>query len=185
ALAITCIVLSVIVFALFGFGVYVLLEATNYCHNLATDFWVTVDGNRYYVDSDGLVLFDTDVQVHYLVDWLSGKKGYSCKIVPAGENFGYLVDGQIYEYWDIEDLSSAFEIVEQDKSFTINAKGKKVADVLQALYPNSKVITPTEFEGDFHYKLVITSVDGKTVSLTFRCAIGADSIEIDPPAIIF
>ena len=61
ALAITCIILGIILLVGFAFGVYVLLEATNYCKNRATDFWVTIDGNRYYVDSNDLVLFAAEI----------------------------------------------------------------------------------------------------------------------------
>lgn len=183
AAAIILIILGVVLLACFGFGVYVLLESTNYCKNLATDFWVTVDGNRYYIDSDKLVLSDTDVEVHYLVEWLSKKQGYTYKVLPAGEEFGYSVDGYVSNWLGIEDLTPAFEFVEREKGFTIKARAKTVAGVLQELYPDSDIKTAVEEEG-FNYKLVITSVDGKSVALTFRCAIAVDEIEVDPPAII-
>ena len=183
AIAIICIILGVILLACFGFGVYVLLEATNYCRNWATDFWVTVDGNRYYVDSDELVLSDTDVDVHYLVEWLSKKQGYTYKVLPAGNDFGYSVDGEARHYLDIEDMTAAFEITERENGITVKAHGKNLADVLQSLYPNSEIVTLAEDNG-YYFKLVVTSVDGKSVALTFRCAVAVDGIEVDPPAIV-
>lgn len=182
AAAIILIILGVVLLVCFGFGVYVLLESTNYCKNWATDFWVTIDGNRYYVDSDELVLSDTDVDVHYLVEWLSKKQGYTYKVMPAGNDFGYMADGVVYHWLDIEDLTPAFEFVERDNGFTIKAHGKKVAEMLQALHPDSEIITANESES-YNYKLVITSVDGKTVELTFRCKVAVEGIEIDPPSI--
>ena len=184
ALAIICIILGVILLAGFAFGVYVLLEATNYCKNWATDFWVTVEDNRYYVDSNELVMSDTDVDVHYLVDWLSQKRGYTYKVVPAGNDFGYTVDGAVYNWLSIDDLTAAFEVTERDNGFTVKAHGKTITDILQTLYPNGEIVSYSENEG-YNYQLIITSVDGKSVALTFRCAVAVDGIELDPPSIAF
>ena len=183
AAAIISIILGVVLLVCLGFGVYVLLESTNYCKNWATDFWVTIDGQRYYVDSDELVLFDTDVDVHYLVEWLSNKQGYTYQVLPAGDEFGYSVDGYVSNWLGIEDLTPAFEFVESEKGFTIKARAKTVADVLQVLYPDSEIVTAAEDEG-YNYKLVVTSIDGKSIELTFRCAVAVDGIEINPPSII-
>ena len=184
ALAIICIILGIILLVGFAFGVYVLLEATNYCKNRATDFWVTIDGNRYYVDSNDLVMFDADVEVHYLVEWLSKKKGYTYKILPAGNDFEYAVDGHVSNWLGIEDLTPAFEIMERDNGITVKERSKTLSAVLQALYPNSEIVKAVEDEG-FKYKLVITSIDGKSIALTFRCAVAVEGIELDPPSVIF
>ncbi len=184
-LAITCIVLGVILLTCLGFGVYVLLESTNYCKCKPTDFWVTVDGKDYYVDSDEIVLYDTDVEVHYLVEWLSKKQGYTYKVVPAGNDFGYIVNGTVGNYLGIEDLTPAFEFEEHENGFTIKARGKSVEDVLRTLYPNSNVVLAAVEDGEFNFKLVVTSIDGKSVSLTFRSAVAVNDIELDPPVIAF
>ncbi|MCM1195428.1 MAG: hypothetical protein NC332_05805 [Firmicutes bacterium] len=184
AAAIICIVLGIVLLAGVAFGVYVLLESTDYFKTSATDFWITVNGTRYSADGEDVVLSDTEIEAHYLVEWLSGKQGYDCKIISTGNDFGYIVDGSIYNWLGIEDLTPAFETETGEKSFTVKAKGKTVADVLQALYPESEVFTPFDEDG-FNFKLVVTSVDGRSIALTFRCSVVADGIEIDPPSVAF
>jgi len=186
AVAIICIILGVVLLACMGFGVYVLLESTNYFKDKATDFWVTVDGKRYYANSSSLILFDSDVDVHYLVEWLSRKEGYSYKVVPAGNDFAYMVDGEIYNWLSIEDLTPSFEISESAKGFNIKAADKTIAEVLQALHSNSSnIVVPTDEDGKAHFKLIVTSVDGKTIELLFRCSKAVEDIEISPPVVVF
>jgi len=183
AVAIICIVLGVVLLVGVAFGVYVLLESTNYFKAKPTDFWVTAQGKRYYSDTDGLVFSDTAVGVHYLVGWLSGKQGYTYKVVPSGDDFEYTVDGKTYNFLDIKDLTAAFEIVERQDGIIVKAYDKTVSDVLHTLHPNSDIDVLTLEQPC--YKLVFTSADGKTVALTFRCTEAVDGIEIDPPSVIF
>lgn len=185
AAAIMLIILGVVL--LFGvvLGVYVLLESTNYFKCKPTDFWITAQDTRYNSDADELVFKDTAIGVHYLVGWLSGKQGYTYKIVPVGHNFEYTVDGVTYNYLDIEDLTDAFEIVERKDGIIIKANNKRLDTALQSLYPNGDVNVPTSRNSGFTCKLIITAVDGKTVALTFRCSVAVEGIELDPPSVVF
>ena len=185
AIAVICIILGVILLVGFAFGIYVLLEATDCFKSKPTDFWVTVDGNRYSAFGSNLAVFDKPIQVHYLIDWLSEKQGYSYKIVPTGENFTYSVDGNECSYLDLEDLTSAFEVNEYSNGLIIRHNGNTLVNVLQSLYPNQTVRFVTMPQDNFCYKLVVTSVSGKTVELTFRSGISADNIDLTPPSILF
>lgn len=185
AASVISIILGIALLVGMCFGIYVLLESTNYCKNWPTDFWVTIDGNRYYVDSHELVLSDTDIYVHYLIEWLSKKQGYTYKVVPAGNDFCYMVDGVVGNWLGIEDLTPAFEVVARENGLSIKAHGKTIADVLQALHPNKDIVTSMSEDGNYHFKLVVTSLEGKSVELTFRCLIVVESIELDPPSIVF
>ncbi len=184
ALAIISIILGVILVAGFAFGVYVLFEATDCFKSKPTDFWVIADGKRFNADND-IVLSNSSVDVRYLVGWLSRKQGYTYKIVPTGNDFGFTVNGNVCNWLGIKDLTKAFEIKERADGFTIKAYDKKLSDVLQVVCSNCDIVMPTLAEDSFCFKLIVTSADGKSIALTFRCTVAVDGIELNPPTIIF
>ena len=179
AISVISIILGAVLLVLAAFGIYVLLEATNYFKAKPTDFWLTVDGQRYYADST-VAFVDNTVTLNYLVGWLSKKQGYTYELVPDGYNFTFDVDG-FTQNWLEQDLTQAFEITETDSGITVSGN-TVLRHLLQELYPEQKVTVTTK---DYAFKLAVTSINGKTITLTFFGGNAPDSIEITPPSIVF
>lgn len=189
AVSVFCIILGAILLCGMVFGVFVLLDSTNYFTTTPTNFYVVADGVRYYAGSNELIHSETKIEVHYLVEWLTKKQGYSYKIVPAGEDFEFVLDGNVCNFLDIEDLTPAFEITERSQSLAVKVD-KKINNVLSDLYPGRKVAILGADVSIAQCNLLITSVDGKVISFTFSCDVdseddGSIKIELDPPAIVF
>lgn len=125
----------------------------------------------------GKVIFD--------VKTVLTSKDYKVEVVPGGKNFKYYVDGAMH-FWLLEkhDLSEIFDLQQNKRQVSINAKNLSIQSVLEKMYPGKAIRFETEvFDTDPHYKLVFTS--GKhSLNLTFRSMIPVEGVEL-PLEVVF
>ena len=148
----------------------------------STDFspiYLSCGETKFFNDTDGVVLGNAQFKVHNA--W-SFNNRYTVKVVPAGEDFLYQVDGEWYSYLDtVTDLTAAFNVKVDGSKFTVYAKGLSLRQILSELNDGKDVVlVSSEVYGAIHYNLVVTTLNGKHfVTVTFRC-FGVDRVELDP-----
>lgn len=135
----------------------------------------TSDFKTFYVSVDGKDIMTTatdyklstktpmKVDVKYTFGALSKDiSGYSVKVIPNaidGKNFDFTVNGQVYSYQAESDLTSGFEIEENETSFTIKPKGG-INYILGAIYPDYEISDCRDKSYQNMYSLVVFSYDG-------------------------
>ncbi len=104
---------------------------------------------------------------------------YKAEVLPGGKNFKYYVDG-IAHFWLFEkhDMNDIFDLQQNKKQVSIDAKQISIQSVLESLYPGKTIRFDTEVvDTDPHFKLVFTS--GKhSLALTFLCMASVEGIEL-------
>ena len=176
--AVTILTIIMLVVLLAGALLYV-AEFTDGFDRKFTRLYLSVGDAKFFEDTS-VALGNTALKVHIAFRL---NKNYTVKVVPAGDEFTYRVDDKFYSYLsEIDDLTKAFEIQRNGRSFTINAKQRSMSDVLRTLYPNQTVTVPAEVESGYHYRLIVSSDDGRySIDLTFRCIFDVKDVEVDPP----
>lgn len=186
AVKVTAVVLFLALLAGAGFGVYLAYKYSDGFKTTPKAFYLEVNGKRYFEDTAELTFGNVQINVRYALDELTKKQGFTYKITPTGNDFAYMVDGAPFNYLSIDDVSQAFEIVSDNFGMTLKCRNKTIAEILQRLYPGQEITAPTSEDNNYHFKLVVSSVDGdKSMALTFRCLFGVDGIELTPPSIVF
>ncbi len=110
---------------------------------------------------------------------------YTVEILPGGKNFKYYVDGTMH-FWLFEkhDMMDIFDLQQNKKQVSINAKNVSIQSVLESLYPGKTIRLETElFDTDPHFKLVFSSGE-HSLSLTFRCMNPVEGVEL-PSEVFF
>lgn len=187
-------VLAYILVLLVFIGVFGLI--TKFTDGFTSDFktfYVSVDGKDVMSSSDGFEVTNSQplqVDVHYMFSAVNKdeNKGYSVKIVPnkiEGENFEYVVDDEICNYFELTDLSGGFNIEKGETSFTVTPKGETLSDVLSAVY-GKPVSDCTCLGYNNMFTLVVTSFNGEaTVKLNFALIRTVTGITLDKEVIEF
>lgn len=155
-------------------------------------FYVSVDGNNVLTDTGGYRVSEDEplkVDVVYTFGSAGGDvSGYSVKVVPhvvEGKDFDFTLDGQVYSFQAETDLTSGFEIVRGETSFTITPKGD-VTEVLRAVYPNSTVEDCGDSGYEDMYALIVTSYNGKaSITQYFSLLEDVTGVELDHENIVF
>lgn len=156
-------------------------------------FYVSVDGKDVMSSSDGFVVTNSQplqVDVHYTFSAVNKdeNKGYSVKIVPnkiEGENFEYIVDDEICNYFELTDLSGGFNIEKGETSFTVTPKGETLTDVLSAVY-GKPVSDCTGLGYNDLFTIIVTSFnDEASVKLNFALIRTVTGITLDKEVIEF
>lgn len=150
----------------------------NFTHSFA--YVYLTSGNQRIMQDSTVSLGDGYFEVHVLnnCEW-------DVEILPAGEDFSYVVDREIYSWLSITNLDKVFQLVKLDVRFSVRCRDVTVQDVMNEMYPGKNVVCPVDTTDEAHFKLVVTTSEGKSITLTFRCIISVDSVEVDLPAIIF
>lgn len=187
-------VLAYILVLLVFIGVFGLIAkfTDGFTSDLKT-FYVSVDGKDVMSSSDGFVVTNSQplqVDIHYTFAAVNKdeNKGYSVKIVPnkiEGENFEYVVDNEICNYFDLTDLSGGFNIEKGETSFSVMPKGETLTDVLSAVY-GKPVSDCTGLSYNDMFTIVVTSFNGEaTVKLNFTLSRNVTGITLDKEVIEF
>ena len=152
-------------------------------------FYVSVNGKDVMTTANGYVVTPQEplsVDVKYPFNQ-SETKGYSVKIVPnkTDEDFDFSVDGETHFFGDEKDLTNAFVIDKQEKSFTIVPKGGTPLEILKAVYPESKVTCESKGYNDM-FTVIVTSYNGESsVKLNFALERRVTGITFDKEVIEF
>ena len=161
--AIVAVVLVIV--AIGGFVAYY----TNGFTNDFTTFYAVCDGNKILSSASGYRASRGEplkVDVVYMFEDLSAEQnGYTVKVVPnvdANTDFDFSLNGDVYAFGAESDLTQGFDIVYEEKSFTLAPKGQ-LEDILAAVYPTYTVDVNKELvalDSDL-FRVVITSYNGE------------------------
>lgn len=165
------VLLIIAVFALIGFVV----KFTNGGTTGIKTFYIKV-GNTIYTDKGEVRLSLSPVRfdVKYTFGSLTGaNNGYEICIVPYVNDetdFDFIVDGQTYRYGAEKDLTKAFNVVCDDKGFTIMGENRDMAMILQRLYEGQTVELPEiDASENVYFKLLVTNYNKtETVEIGLR-----------------
>lgn len=185
------IVYVVLVFVLIV-GIGLIVKFTEGLSGDFKTFYVTINGEdimSYGKDYEFDYEEQVNVEVHYVFEKISNSdKGYSVKVVPTivdGEDFDFILNGEVYSFQAEEDITAGFDIAKGEKSFTIQPKGT-VASILQAVYPDKEVGVDGQPGYGNMYTLIVTSYDGEaSVTICFTLSDGIQDIVLDKENISF
>ena len=128
------------------------------------------------------------VDVEYTFSKLdSSISRYSVEVVPAQE-FDFTVSGETYSFGAESDLTKCFEIVQEEKSFTLTLN-KGVSEMLETLYPGKDVqvnLQDVNADEDL-FTVIVYSQDG-SMSVKIGCTchdICVEGVVLDKEAIVF
>lgn len=134
-----------------------------------------IDSKKIIVPSNTELKFDCK----YLFENASNSNqtGFTVTILPGGEDFDFLVDGQTVSYAREKDLTSGFDLTIHDSGFVLICN-RNVAKVLEKVYEGHTVDVPDGVENRF--RLIITSYNGKSaVTIDFTYVINVTGVELD------
>ena len=185
ARAITGAILTIVLLALIGFGIWFVLDRTNYGTEDFRAFAVTVDGKEVKSTNErrSLLQGEHTVSASYL---LGGDFDYTVDIVPAG-SFNYKTDEVWHRWGNQQDLTKAFSLEKEEKGFSFTVP-KNLATVLATLYPGADIVAPkeSELQDPYIYTLVISSYNEKMAyAITFSIAIDIDGVDTNKPEVQF
>lgn len=152
-------------------------------------FYVEIDGKEIMTNASGYEMTpDRPLTVNVKYTLSDEAQGYSVKVVPnalEGKDFDFTLDGDAYSYAAEKDLTNGFVVDRKEDSFTITPVGG-ITDILQAVYPNSKIGDCRTGVYDNMYTLIVTSYNGNSsVSINFSVPEGISGIELDKTQVIF
>lgn len=169
-----------------------LVYFTNGLSESFKSFYVKVDGNIILGSADNFVLSaDTDplrVDVRYTFGAFGGDdKSYTVKIVPcaAADNFDFLVNGDVYSFKSVEDLTAGFDLQIFEDYFTIAVPIGGLYSIFSRLFPDTEI----EFLADFNYSgdlftVLVTSFDGSSVCLNFGVYEAVSGLDLDRDEVV-
>ena len=184
----TYVLVVLVLIGLIGFFAYF----TNGFTSDFKEFYVEINGESVLTGSKSVEVTleePINVDVKYTLGALNKEvSGYSLKVVPNRENdFVFYVDGQACSFSAEEDFTNAFDIVQEETSFTINYNN--IYQVLCKQYEGSEIEidkTQIDFEKDL-FTVVVTSFNGEaeiTIGLKFS-GNEIDGVILDMKEIVF
>lgn len=123
--------------------------------------------NKVYTFNTELT-FNVDFDYHKLV--VDKQYGYTVKVVPAvsgDDDFEFSIGDHSYMFSDEQDITSAFNVVISEGSFTFVIPGN-IADVLGVIYGGGEITVPELDNDKDYYKLIVTAFDGTEISISFK-----------------
>lgn len=177
------IILLAVLLALLGGAIWFILDRTNGGTEDFRTFAVTVDGEelKTYESKRDFSKGEHTVSVAYL---FGGDYDYSVEILPES-SFNYKTNGAWRRWSDQTELTKAFAIKKEEKSFTFTVPENLTA-VLAAIYPDADVVPPQTLQDPYIYTLVITSYNGKnTYYINFGIYVPVGDVEVTPGEVIF
>lgn len=131
----------------------------------------------------------TTLEVKYLLGAIEANTEYTIKIeANAEEDFTFKVGKTEYKYSEIEDLTSAFEIRQEDGSFTLNLKAlTNMEELLGKLYYGNVVMDEdVYFDDGKPFILTVTSGNGEEVRLKFGVAkVPVERVDLSEAEVVF
>lgn len=165
----------------------------------------TDDFKSFYLEQNGEKILTSNYQtsfipgkeyrfdVKYIFSDMAGDEplDYSIKVVPNATketSFEYYVNGEPYQFVNLDDLTTAFNISKKQDHFIINiAEGYNVEQVISYFYKDSEVTFPEGFDNTLHYfKLQVSSYNQKiTYNIIFNLGEAVSDIIVDPDHVVF
>lgn len=167
------------------------LKLTNGGTDTFKFFYLTNEKGDVYGSTDKVRLA-CDKKTKFSVNYtFSDSKSYSVQVLPNVTDeteFEYAVDGELYKFSDIKDVTEAFKVKLYDGYFTVQMP-EDMPRVMQVLYAESEVELPEGIDlmKKPYFKLVAKSYNEKdevTIMLT-RAIIHVDGLEIEPENVSF
>lgn len=175
------IILLLIIAAVIGLSVFF----TNGFTTGFKTFFVLHDNKINMNKVEGLLFYPNtayDFKPRYTFSYINQDipKDFTVKIIPNNnETFDFTVDGQVFSYGVIKDLTAGFEIQIYEDSFILLVP-KNMQKVLEALYPDKSVIVPELPSDKDYFTLLIYSYNGESViRFNFGIYIQVEGIELD------
>lgn len=146
-------------------------------------FYVTIDGKPYATSENAISL---DYGKEYLFtceytfeDFNEEETGYNVKVVPCQvgvSDFVFTVDGEEKSYFEIDELTNAFEIAKEENCFYFRIPDDfTIEKCLEALYPDNVITLPRMTDTGLYYTLVVSSYDN---SITYNFHFGTCVLDI-------
>ena len=129
--------------------------------------------------------FNVDYDYNKLV--VDKQYGYTVKVVPAVSaetDFAFDIGDHSYMFSDEQDITSAFNVVLSDNSFSLVIPGN-ISDVLEVIYGGSDIKVPELDNDKDYYKLIVTAFDGTEICISFKQYSAVTGVVINTESIIF
>lgn len=138
-------------------------------------FVVSYGEDVYTADTaDKVYPFNTELNFTVAYDYhklvVDKQYGYTVKVVPAvsgDDDFQFSIGDHSYLFSDEHDITSAFNVVISDDSFSLVIPGN-ISDVLSVIYGGGEITVPEIDNDKDYYKLVVTAFDGTEISISFK-----------------
>lgn len=156
-------------------------------------FYVTVDGKDIMSSSGDYYISESKplaIDVKYTFGFATQEKhDYTVKIIPNVKdenNFSFTVGEETHSFKDEKDLTSAFNIVKEEKSFKITPKADNLTDFFKILYPEQEISDCEDYGYANMFTAVVTSYNGEaSVKIYFAIEGTEAGVKLDKEVIIF
>lgn len=182
---------AIILIALIGvlvfFGYF-----TNWFSSDFKTFYLKVNGETLLDDDSSYVIAPTvplNIETKYVLAIFDKKQtgySYEIKVNPNIELDFTIDDKKVSIQSDEIDWRECFDIVEEEKGFTITLKGWNLFELLQCVYPDSEIALDADVDYTQNlFNLVVYSRDKKDAVTLSICVATVKSIELDQTRIVF
>lgn len=145
-------------------------------NSIDDELYVEYCGKKITSDVSSVVVTAEDV---FAVKCNGNMSKYTVKIfVNDSINFVYRVDGEAFNFNDLGDVTSSFEIIQNENGFVIDSF--TIQDILNNCHPGSNVVydkPSLDYNQDF-FVLVISVKDKDPINIYFHNEISVDGISI-------
>ncbi|GEM_PF-995479 len=181
------IILIVLIGVLVFFGYF-----TNWFSSDFKTFYLKVNGETVSDDNSSYVVVPNkplSIETKYIFALFDKTQtGYSYEIkVNPNINFDFTIDDKkVSIQSDDIDWRKCFDIVEEDKGFTLTLKGWDLFELLQCVYPDSEIALDADVDyAQNLFNLTVYSRDKKDAVTLAICVATVRSIELDQTEIVF
>lgn len=157
------------------------------------------DFKTFYIEHDGEQILTERVEKGFYLlkverfdvkytfgDNLSQNKDYSVKIIPnAIKDFMFEVDGLLYRYSSVSDLSAGFSLNKQPTYFEFSTLTYTMNDILDRVYDSHvTLINYSEIDNPYPFSLIVSSYNER-INYRIDFVIAPFSLSLSPDIIIF
>lgn len=181
---------SVICIVLIVFAVFFVYRYTNGFDEDFKTFYVENNGERFLTERskkefNRLLIERFDVKYTFGNN-VSQKRDYSVKIIPnVVKDFMFEVDGLMYRYSRVSDLSAGFSLNKQPTYFEFSTSTYVMNDILDRIYDSHVVLVNySEIDNPYPFSLIVSSYNER-VNYRIDFAIFPFSLDLSHDTIIF
>lgn len=164
------------------FGVFMLIRKLS--NDFTTDvktFYLVIDGEM-VTDNNAtdLSVLDTDIEVHSVVDAISGKNDFSYQIVRnvSAGSFTFYLDGKKHTFAEEKDYTKGFEIAKDNGK--IHIKSCSLSTVLNRVFGDGNIELPELNNASRYFTLIVSSQEGEqSISIDFAVSELVNGITLD------
>lgn len=160
-------------------------------------FYISYDGkdifssrNKLFFSRGEVHRFDVTYVFEFLDDDETPNRDYNIKIIPnvnSATDFTFTIDGEVYAYSEVGELTKGFLIDKQDTYFILSFTNETCLEsVLKTVYGKDVDVPKDEYcPSPYLYTLVITSYNESiTYSIDFAIGKGVTEIELDTDKVV-